>query len=194
MLKIENEIIDFIGVEGSGKTSMARRLANITGLPHVTMGDVLRQIRDDRNSPYSSEVREMFEKHTYLDPNTLLLIQAEFFNNERFQNGFILDGGLRTVTETQGFPGMLKKAGIERDITVVHLRVPGWMAMERLLKRGRDDDTIEGSMNRLANFYDDLAKRVAAIEENYKIIHIDAIQSADDTFNELCIALGNRNN
>lgn len=196
MLKIEGGIIDLIGAEGSGKTSVARNLSDFTGLPYVTMGDILREIRDDKNSPYSEEVREMFEQHTYLDPNTLLLIQAEFFNNERFRNGFILDGGLRTVTEAQGFPKMLDKAGVSMEVIVVYLMAPREICEERLLGssgRRRDDDTPEGVKSRLDRFYDNLDGRLDAIKENFRIIEIDADQSKEDVFNDVIRALEGRN-
>lgn len=192
-VNIDKNIIDFIGPEGSGKSTIARLLASKTKKPYISVGDILRDMKEHDHTELGDECRAMFSEHRYLDPNMLLLIQEKYLQNRNdLSNGFILDGGLRTVTEAQGFACMLIKAGKNMPVTVVHLRVPGWMGADRLVAengRRRDDDTPAAVLNRLRNFYKDLAVRSSLIDQQFRLIHIDATKDIDTVFNLLCKSL-----
>lgn len=43
-LEIDNRIIVFIGAEGSGKTTVAKRLAEESRKPYITTGDTIRDL------------------------------------------------------------------------------------------------------------------------------------------------------
>ena len=131
-IKLGKEIVNFIGPEGSGKSTAAKGLSELSHKPYVSVGDMLRYVAKNDQTELGDECRDMFEHHRYMEPLTLLKILGEGFKNEIYEDGFILDGGLRTVEETLGFWEMLEEAGRKMDMTVVHIRIPGWLGIERL--------------------------------------------------------------
>ena len=178
-LQIVGRIIVFIGTEGSGKTTMAKRLAEETGLPYVTTGDIIRDLAKNDRGALGDECREMFANHAYLDGATLLKILVHRFSQEDVAAGLILDGGLRTTEETADFASMLSEARLNLPVTVIHLRIPGWMSFERLMGetgRNRNDDTIEGILSRLAKYYYHLGQRAMVVENQsgWQLIHVNA--------------------
>lgn len=194
-IDLGKRIIDFMGPEGSGKTYHAINLANQSGKPYISVGDILRDIAKTDSSELGKKVRDMFEKHVYLDPETLLLIQEKYFSELcGIKNGFILDGGLRSVEETIGFPEVLKKAHLKMPVDVIHLRIPGWMSFERLGSengRKREDDTLEGVLSRLSNYYKNLAIRASTIQnlKGFTLIHVNSTESRDVTSERILSAL-----
>lgn len=194
-LQLGKQIVVFIGPEGSGKTTMAKRLASNSQKPYITTGDILRDMAANDKTKYGDECRAMFKEHRYLNPNMLLNILVKRFSQDDVNDGFILDGGLRTVEEIRGFPLVLKKANRVMPLTVVSLRVPGWMGAQRLVfdkdARRRDDDTVDGVLSRLSNYYKNLGQRASLIEkqENWRLLRINATGTIDEAFNSVQEAL-----
>ena len=188
---VEREIVIFIGPEGSGKTTHACLLAEETGKPYVTTGDIIRDLAQKDPGPLGDECREMFASHGYLDGATLLKILVHRFGQDDVASGLVLDGGLRTLEETVDFTSMLAEAGLDLPVAVVHLRIPGWMSFERLafgeVARKRKDDTIEGVLSRLSKYYHQLGKRAAVIESwsGCKLVHIDATAPVEAVYAEV---------
>ena len=188
---VEREIVVFIGPEGSGKTTHALRLVRESGRPYITTGDIIRDLAQKDSGPLGDECREMFASHGYLNGATLLKILVHRFGQDDVASGFVLDGGLRTLEETIDFPAMLDEAGLDLPVTVIHLRVPGWMSFERLIfgeaARKRNDDTIEGILSRLSKYYHQLGKRAAVIEEqpNWRLAHVDATGPVEAVYAEV---------
>ena len=131
--EIENQSVAFIGPEGSGKTTIAKRLSLELNKPYITTGDIIRDLAANDQGRLGIACREMFSAHRYLDWQTLLKILANRLSKADSAKGFVLDGGFRTLEETQQFKDML--LGIDRNLplTVVHLRIPAWMSFERLV-------------------------------------------------------------
>jgi adenylate kinase len=181
---IGERIVLFIGPEGSSKSTVAKRLAPLTGKPYISTGDIIRDLARDDHGELGEACRKMFNEHVYLDGPTLLRIVKHRIGKDDAKGGFIMDGGMRTTEETENFHNMLIEAGRDLPLTIVHLRVPAWMGVERLLKRRRDDDTPEAIQKRLSKFYSELGKRVNIMEKepNWKLIHIDATGTPEEVF------------
>lgn len=190
MANPERRIISFIGPEGAGKTTVAKRLAAETATPIIITGDIFREIAANDNSEYGDIVRNSWAKNEYVDPQILLSILAQGLKRKDLANGFILDGGFRTIDETKGFRSMLEEAHRVLPVVVVYLRIPGWIAMERLVTgenaRKRKDDTEEGVLARLSNYYSGVGQRVTLIKkENYEFFRINAMQDRESVFEDV---------
>ncbi|MEK7525191.1 MAG: nucleoside monophosphate kinase, partial [Patescibacteria group bacterium] len=158
--------------------------------PYVTTGDIIRDLAENDRGSLGDECRNMFANHAYLDGATLLKILVHRFSQNDVADGLVLDGGLRTLEETQDFAAMLAKANLNLPISVVHLRIPGWMSFERLMGetgRNRNDDTIEGILARLSKYFDHLGERASIIgnQPNWRLVHVDATGSIEVVYAEV---------
>jgi adenylate kinase len=187
-INLSERIIIFIGPEGSGKSTNAQQLANESGIPHLSTGNILREVAANDTGRYGEAVRKMFFEHTYLDGELFSEILRDRLAKEDTKKGFILDGGLRTVAETQNFLEILKTAGRNLPTTVVYLQISRETCFERLVTgtnaRKRDDDTIEAINSRLEKFYDQLEERLKIIKNypGWELIEVDASGPAEEVY------------
>lgn len=195
-LHLNRQIINFMGPEGSGKTTIAKRLAAESARPRIVFGDVFRDLAVNDPGPYGDECRAVFSEHRYIRPQILFEIMVQRFKQEDLADGFIIDGALRAVEEVQGFQAMLDEAGRSMLVTNIFLRVPGWMGIDRILKnakndRNRTDDNPDAILSRLSHFYHDLGKRVSLIEKqpDWKLLHVDGTGTIDETYGKVLTAL-----
>lgn len=169
-------IIIFMGPEGSGKTSIAKQIAEMSDKPYISTGDIIRGLAANDTGAVGEACRRMFSENSYLAPQMLLEIVNTRLSAEDTKNGFVMDGGLRTTEETRDFPETLKTVGRNMPVTVIQLKIPGWMSFQRLTGRKRNDDTVDGITKRLSKYYFELGQRAMLIEKhpNWKLLHIDA--------------------
>jgi adenylate kinase len=185
-----------MGPEGCGKTVISKRLASESGMPRVVFGDIFRDLLANDSGPFGDECRTAFAEHRYLKPEILFEIISERFKREDLANGFIIDGAMRTLGEVKDFQKMLHEAGRIMPVTNILLRVPGWMGVDRILKgasaRNRPmEDSVNGTLGRLSNYYLDLGKRASLVEKqpDWKLIHINGIGTQNEVFVRVCDSL-----
>jgi adenylate kinase len=195
-LDLNKRIVIFIGPEGSGKSTMARRLSEVSGVMHLSTGDIIRDLARSGDGQIGRECKDILQKGTYLSAKSLIKIMGNRLKREDALNGFILDGGLRTLEETVEFKQMLTKTGRGFPVTVVYLNISREESLERLVDghsaRRRDMDTKEGVESRLDMFYKGLKERLFEIKKHgWKIVEISAEKSPDEVLDELVAGLSN---
>lgn len=127
----------FLGVQGSGKSTQGKLLAKFLGLPYISTGDMFRGL--------GGEIKQFLDQGRLVDDQTTSKIVRERLAESDCQNGFILDGYPRTLEQARLFDPRFDK--------VFYLDLPEEIATERLIKRGREDDTLELIKTRLALYY-----------------------------------------
>jgi adenylate kinase len=173
--KASSRLLIFVGPEGSGKSTQAKKVSEALHLPYISTGDIIRERAVNDKSMVGDLCRDMLEKHIYLDSGTLLVLLKYRLSGEDLVNGAVIDGALRTTEEIDRFEEMLAGTKVEAsEITVVSLRTPGWESIERLKNRGRSDDSVEASLSRLSNYYDNLAMRSSKIKKKWKHVQVIA--------------------
>lgn len=188
-------IIAFIGPEGSGKTKAAKLLSVESGKIYLMTGDILRELAANDSGYYGEKTREMFANHAYLDGKLMLEIMCNRFSKDDTRDGFILDGGFRTVEEIQDFQTILEKAGRDFPVTVIFLNIPSEVSFERLVTgenaRKRDDDTLDGLKSRLEKFNYRLEERLNLIgsNPNWNLIEINATDPKEIVYKKVCDVL-----
>lgn len=194
-IDLRQQIINFMGPEGSGKTTLAKRLSADCGKPRLVYGDIFRELAANDPGPHGDECRAVFIEHRYTKPEILFEIMVERFKQDDLADGFILDGAMRTVGEVQSFQEMLDQAGRTMPFTNVFLRVPGWMGIERILEnaeaRNRSDDIPDAILSRLSHFYTELGRRANIIEEvpTWRLLHVNGIGTIEETYDRVLAAL-----
>lgn len=151
-----------IGPQGSGKSTQATLLAEYLGLPKVTVGDIFRQLAQE-NSSQGQRIKQILAEGKLVDDVTTAGIVKQKLEN---LTDFILDGYPRTLEQMRIYdPGFDK---------VIYLEVPQEEVMDRLLKRGRIDDTKELIKTRLDLYYQQTQPLLDYYQQQGKLIEIDA--------------------
>lgn len=192
ILRNSKEIITLIGPEGVGKTEIARRLSIDAGKPIISTGDAIRSLAANDPGELGNACREMFANKTYLAGDLLLKIMFERFRQSDTANGFIYDGGMRTLDEVLGLPSVLSNANRNQHLSVVYLKMPEEETYKRLITsesaRKRDDDTPEKIASRLAAFNFQLTERLEAIrnQSNWNLIETNGSLPKDVVYRNVC--------
>ena len=100
--------------------------------------------------------------------------------------GFILDGFPRTLPQADALDIMLDELGVDLD-AVVEFAVPDDVVVERLLGRGRSDDTEDVIRNRQKVYRDE----TAPLLDHYHamLVSVDAVGSVEEITERLADAL-----
>ena len=156
-----------LGPPGSGKGTQAAMLSEKYGIPAIATGDILRA-HVARGTPLGKRVKAYLDRGE-LVPDSLVvdLIQHRLLDPDT-QQGFILDGFPRTVTQAQALDGML--AALDRPLdAVLYLQVDPQAVKERLGQRHRSDD-LEGIVDhRLDVFLDRTAPLIRYYNDQGKL-------------------------
>ncbi len=94
------------------------------------------------------------------------------------QDRFLLDGFPRSVPQADALAEMLDALGAPLD-AVISLAVPRDELIQRLLGRGRGDDTLETIENRLRVYEDQTAPLIAYYGERGLLREIDGLGTVD---------------
>lgn len=131
-------VIGIVGLPGSGK-SEAAAVASETGIPVVTMGDVIRAECRDRGldpAEHHGEIASALREENGLDAiaqRSLPIIEAELADHET-----VLVDGIRGGIEVDRF-----REAFGDSFTLVAVHAPFELRAERISDRGRDN-TGEG--------------------------------------------------
>ena len=121
-----------LGRQGSGKGTQSVQLARLLVVPHISVGDVLREaVRSE--SPAGLRARETMERGELVDDDLVVSLVAErLAAADARSGGFVLDGFPRTVEQAEALAGILADGTLDRAAVI---DVPLEMARARLLAR-----------------------------------------------------------
>src|SRR5579872_1235149 len=119
-----------LGPPGAGKGTQARRLEALLDLPHVSSGDLFRDIRRE-DTPLAQEVKQYMDAGRYVpDALTIELILRRLSQPDT-SHGFILDGFPRTLPQAHALDRAMLEAGRAIELAV-HLVVANDILRERI--------------------------------------------------------------
>ena len=140
-----------VGPQGAGKGTQATLLAQNLQVPHISTGDIFRA-----NATAGTDLGALAKK--YMDAGELVpdevtsaMVKARLEESD-VDGGFLLDGFPRTVPQAQWLGEVLHENAHDLD-AVLLLDAPDDVLMERMLARGRADDTAEAISRRLALYH-----------------------------------------
>lgn len=171
----------FLGSQGSGKSTQAKLLADYLNIPAISTGDIFRKISED-NSEDGRRIAEIVRSGELVEDREVSTLVKNRLSQDDCKNGFILDGYPRSVAQINFFDPNFDK--------VIFLKISKEKSIERLLKRGRFDDTPESIQTRLENYYKQIEGIINYYQEKNLIIEINAEGEIENLQSEVRNKLG----
>jgi adenylate kinase len=178
-----------LGPQGSGKGTQAELISKTYGIPKITTGDMIREMKEIPND-LGRRLREIYDRGDLVDDATIIeLIESRLDRGDTIP-GFVLDGFPRTMAQADALDELLARLGRQIDV-VFEFQVPDRdVLLERMLKRAaeehRSDDTPEAITHRL-EIYD---RETAPLVEHYRarnanVVGIHAERPVEEVFAEI---------
>lgn len=152
MVAVEHHLmhrIFILGPQGSGKGTQARKLSEFLGIPHLSMGQLLRE-EAERGGELGDKIRGYVDHGVLVPDEVAKLVLVKRLEAPDARAGYILDGFPRNRAQYDGFQEF------DQPTAVVVISISRETSMKRLLKRaeieGRVDDTPEVIAKRLDTY------------------------------------------
>jgi adenylate kinase len=173
------------GRQGAGKGTQCDKLVTYYGAVHISTGDMLREAVTQ-----GTELGEQAKR--YMDAGELLpddlivdIVHDRLLQPDVREHGFILDGFPRSVPQAEA---LWESSGDQIDLAV-DLDVPLDEVKQRMLGRGRDDDTEEAIARRLELYEEQTVPAIDWIAAKGRLERVDGVGSPDEVFERLRSAI-----
>ena len=179
----------FIGPPGAGKGTQAARVADRLGIPHISTGDMFRH-HVSTGTELGKLVDSIMKAGEYVPDEITVEMLRERLAEPDAAQGYILDGFPRTAGQVAALDGLLGEDGLD---SVVVFDVDEDALVERLLARGRADDTEETIRNRFKVYQEQTAPLLELYGERGLIVDIDGNGDVDEITQRVLSAVETQN-
>ncbi|HLY25126.1 MAG TPA: nucleoside monophosphate kinase, partial [Aggregatilineales bacterium] len=209
-----------VGVQGSGKGTQAKVLVNKLGIPHVSTGDLFREMKT-LDTPLAREIQAVMNSGKLISDEITLKVVRERLSRPDAKNGVILDGFPRTQPQAEGLDELLKEFGAQVT-RVLYLKLDDAEAIDRIVTRRlcsknpdhvfnvkskppkvagvcdidgapliqRPDDTEEKAQKRIADFHSETEPLLVRYGKRGAVCEVKADQSVERVSADLLACLG----
>ena len=105
----------FLGPPGAGKGTMASRLAEEKGIPHVSTGDIFRE-NINNETDLGKRVKAILDSGELVPDELTIELVRDRLSQEDAKKGFILDGFPRTIPQAEALDGFARIDRVVRFI------------------------------------------------------------------------------
>lgn len=121
--------IILLGPPGAGKGTQAKKIQEHYKIPHISTGDILRE-NINNNTSLGLKAKSYMSRGELVPDELLITIIKDRLSKKDCQNGFMLDGYPRTITQADALQMILTESGEMVD-AVLNISVDD----EELIKR-----------------------------------------------------------
>ena len=164
-----------LGRQGSGKGTQCALLVDHYGIPHISTGDMLREAVAE-GTEFGRQAKEIMDRGDLVSDDVIVGVVEERLAKADATHGFLLDGFPRTVGQAESL------GTIAAPAVVVNLDVPEDLVLERMLARGRADDTTEAITRRLELYEEQTAPLTAYYDAHGVLVTVDGVGEVDEVF------------
>lgn len=171
-----------LGRQGSGKGTQAERVVERYGVVHVSTGDMLRAAVST-GTELGRQAQAVMDAGDLVGDDIMIGIVNERLADDDIQaHGVLLDGFPRTTAQADALAEIIGGAGPD---LAINLDVPIAEVTERMLARGRADDTAETIARRLDLYEAETAPLLAWFESRGRLAVVNGLGSEDEVFARL---------
>jgi adenylate kinase len=176
----------FIGPPGAGKGTQAGKVAARLGIPHISTGEMFRD-HVARGTALGKQVEAIMAAGDYVPDELTVAMLEERIAQDDAVGGFILDGFPRTAAQVASLDQLLGDEGLQ---VVVVFRVDEDELTDRLLSRGRADDTEETIRNRFKIYTEQTQPLIDIYEDRSLTVYVDGIGEVEEVTERILSAIG----
>lgn len=176
-----------LGPQGSGKGTQAKILAAALGIPHLSMGELLREaaLKDDDRGRL---IRPIVTTGELVPFSVALSVLVDRLAAGDAARGYLLDGFPRNEDQFTHFDAY------DQPTHVIVLTVPYETSLERLTKRaqleGRVDDTQEVIARRLEIYAQETDPMIRHYRERGIVHEVDAVGAIEEVAARVAAVFG----
>jgi len=163
--------IVLIGPQGSGKSTQGKLISDHFGIPYISTGDMFREIMDNSDD-FALSIKEKMLAGDLIDDETTNNIVRQHLERGKYYRGFVIDGYPRSVNQSMSAPFVL-------DL-ILHIQVPEQISIERLIKRGRIDDTEVKIKRRLELYKQETEPILKYWRKHDKVVDINGVGDVNE--------------
>jgi adenylate kinase len=175
----------FIGPPGAGKGTQADRVAERLGIPHISTGEMFRD-HVSRGTNLGKRVEAIMAAGDYVPDEITVAMLSERIAQDDAANGYILDGFPRTEAQVASLDELIGADGLDQ---VVVFEVDEQELTDRLLSRGRVDDTAETLRNRFKVYLDQTRPLLDVYQERGLTVSVDGSGDVDEVTERILSAI-----
>ncbi len=208
--------ITFISAPAAGKGLISSMLNEKYGFPHISIGDLLRGVDDVK-------VKNQVKNGEFVDNRIIAKLLKERLSMPDCDNGFILDGFPRNMTQLSIYEDICEHINNKKNIIIV-LDIPREVGEMRVTGRRvcpncgyvfneyfdkpkvsgicdhcsheliqRSDDNIETYERRYDTYLKETKPVIDYFETRGNVYHVDGSKSSDETFRDIEKIIGGYN-
>lgn len=179
--------IILLGAPGSGKGTQSEKLVAEYGVPQISTGDLLRNAVANETE-LGKKAKVAMDAGELVSDDIVVGMIRERLDQPDTENGFILDGFPRSLSQAEALDKLLNK--LDRPLqAVIHVKVDNEEIVQRLLDRGRADDNEETIRNRLKVFEEQTQPLVAYYDDKGLLTAVAGMGGVDEIYARIKNAL-----
>lgn len=181
-------IIVLFGAPGVGKGTQAEILASKLGISHLSTGAAFRTAISEE-TPVGLLAKDYVSKGALVPDEITAKIVEEALGRPEFAGGCILDGFPRTQVQAEALDALLSRLGRSID-HVVTIDVADDLIINRLLQRGRSDDTEDVIRHRLGVYMNETQPLLRLYGDRGLVTSVDGVGAVEEVNQRILAALG----
>ena len=177
-------MINILGLAGSGKSTQGQLLAAKLKCPAISMSTLLKENGDE------SVQKTILEGKIVDDRITLGILEEYLDQIGADKQEFVIDGWPRAIGQAEWMANVVGSGKVMMS-GVIHLKAHKEVAKERLMHRGRIDDTEEAIIQRFNDYKETILPILDyLVKHNIPVFEIDADGTIEEVEQRVDEALG----